>query len=85
MIKNLFLLCVLAWAGYTYAKHPVVQETMGDAEAYKIEKPSEKQEAQRSLAGGKTKKKKQGQEEVPKDEPTKAESDSEVRYWQYSE
>lgn len=84
MIKNLILLGLLAWMTTVHAK--VVQDTMADAEAYKVEKPSHEQEAKRSLAGGKIKKKRgvpEAQEAMPS-EPA-SEPDSEVRYWKYSE
>lgn len=82
MVKNLILLGLLTWVSFSYAKHPVVQESMGDAESYKVEKPVEENEAQRSVAGARIKKKVHN-DSVEK-EPT-SESDSEVRYWQYSE
>ncbi len=86
MIKNIFLLGLLTWVSFSYAKHPVAQESMGDAEAYKVEKPEAEQEAQRSVAGSKIKRVKKFQEAAPsKDAPESSESDSEVRYWQYSE
>lgn len=86
MLKNLFLLCLLTWIGYSYAMHPVVQENMGDAESYKVEEPVEEQEAQRSVAGAKIKKKKQSEQEWPEqDDSFKTDPDSEVRYWEYSE
>lgn len=82
MIKNLFLLALLSWVSVSYAKHPIVQETIADAESFKIEKSVEEQEAQRSVAGEKIKKKKVNREEVSK-QPS--DSGSDVRYWQYSE
>jgi hypothetical protein len=86
MLKNLCVLGLLTWVSFTYAKHPhhVAHETIGSAEAYKVEKPVEEQEAQRSVAGSK----------IKRTAPTKggdgaksadSETDSEVRYWQYSE
>jgi hypothetical protein len=83
MVKNLFLLGLLSWVSFSYAKHPVVQESMADAESYKVDRPVEEQEAQRSVAGEKLKKKKVNREEVSR-EPI-GDSGSEVRYWQYSE
>lgn len=86
MIKNLFLLGLLTWVSFSYAKHPVAQESMGEAEAYKVEKPGAEHEAQRSVAGSKIKKVKKFQEgSAAKDAPESSETDSEVRYWQYSE
>lgn len=88
MIKNLVLLVALTWVTLSYAAEPdhsIVHDSMADAESYKVEKPKHEQEAQRSLAGSKIKKKKG---EVVANEPKTEEpksSDSEVRYWQYSE
>jgi hypothetical protein len=85
MIKNIFLLGVLAWASFSYAKNPIAKESLGDAESYKVERASEEQEAQRSVAGARIKKSKKHQDvNHAKDAPV-SESDSEVRYWQYSE
>jgi hypothetical protein len=85
MLKNFFLLGLLTWVSFTFAKAPhIARESMGDAESYKVEKSVEEQEAQRSVAGAKIKKKK-----VKNTDPEKSESsnelDSDVRYWQYSE
>ncbi|WPU64467.1 hypothetical protein ACJVC5_00705 [Peredibacter sp. HCB2-198] len=85
MVKNLILLGLLTWVSFSYAKHPVAQESMGDAESYKVEKAVEEQEAQRSVAGEKIKKQKKVQHgDSPAREPM-GEPGSEVRYWQYSE
>jgi hypothetical protein len=86
MVKNFILLGILSWVSFSYAKdmdHSIVHDSMADAEAYKIEKPTPEQEATRAVAGGKIKKK----QEVKGDTPTRSEpsEDSEVRYWQYSE
>lgn len=87
MLKNLFLLGLLTAVTFTYARpdFSIHHESLADAEAYKVEKPTHEQEATRSLAGSKIKKKKPSE---MKDEPTTEQpsgSDSEVRYWQYSE
>ncbi len=82
MMKNLILLAVLAWVTSSYAKDTVVRESLKDGDSFKVEKASGEQEVKREVAGGKFKKK------VLKDEATDSESegsDSEVRYWQYSE
>lgn len=78
MMKNLILLVALCWVSLSYAKPDVVQEDMKDVESYKVEKPAV--EVKREVAGGKQKKAKRA--EVPTEE---SETDSEVRYWQYSE
>jgi peptidoglycan hydrolase CwlO-like protein len=83
MLKNLFLLAITTWACFSYAAPTVVKESVTEAEAYKVEKPVEEQDAQRSVAGAKIKKKKGQVERVDSEIPN--ESDSEVRYWQYSE
>ena len=84
MVKNFILLSLLTWVSLTYAKHPVAQESMGDAENFKWESRPQEPELKRTVAGGKTKKKLKGQEELPKEQPASV-PDSEVRYWQYSE
>lgn len=84
MMKNIILLALLTWVTLSYAKDPAIVHEHWDAQAYKVEKPSQEKEAERSLAGSKIKKKKgPASDEPQKHEPT--EGDSEVRYWQYSE
>jgi hypothetical protein len=79
MMKSLILLAALSWVTFSYARTPVAQENMKDVESFKVEKPE--QERKREVAGGKFKKK-----EAPKEESMESDdSDSEVRYWQYSE
>ncbi len=77
MMKNLVILVVFAWVGFTYATPEVAHEDMKDVESYKVEKPVE--EMKRGVAGGKQKR------PAKKEETSESESDSEVRYWQYSE
>lgn len=79
-MKNLILLAAFAWVTSSYAKDIVVHESLKDGDAFKVEKASTEQEVKREVAGGKFKKK-----EPVKDEESSEESDSEVRYWQYSE
>ncbi len=79
MMKSLILLAALSWVTFSYAT-PVAQENMKDVETFKVEKPE--QEVKREVAGGKFKKKEVEKTESPSEE---SESDSEVRYWQYSE
>lgn len=86
MVKNLILLGLLSWVSFSYAKdvdHSIVHDSMADAEAYKVEKPSPEQEATRAVAGGKIKKNKEAKSDVPS--RSESSEDSEVRYWQYSE
>lgn len=85
MIKNLFLLGLMTWVTVSYAKHPVAQESMSEAESFRVEKPVEEQEAQRSVAGSKIKRKAKHEGDAPSRVKPEGESDSEVRYWQYSE
>ncbi|MFP5385385.1 MAG: hypothetical protein ACLGHN_04860 [Bacteriovoracia bacterium] len=88
MLKNVFLLGLLAWVSVSYAKekdHTVVHDSMADAEAYKVEKATPEQEAKRAVAGGKIKKKKSQKVTDEGVKPESSETDSEVRYWQYSE
>ena len=79
-MKNLILLAVLAWVTSSYAKNSVVRESLKDGDAYKLEKAASDQEVKRGVAGGKFKNK-----EPVKDEESTEATDSEVRYWQYSE
>jgi hypothetical protein len=86
MLKNVFLLGLLAWVSVSYARNTdptIAHDSMADAEAYKVEKATPEQEAKRGVAGGKIKKNKSPVKEGHKEEPS--ETDSEVRYWQYSE
>jgi hypothetical protein len=76
MMKSLILLAALSWVTFSYAT-PVAQENMKDVESFKVEKPE--QDVKREVAGIKKKK------EVEKSESPNEETDSEVRYWQYSE
>lgn len=76
MMKSLILLAALTWVTFSYAT-PVAQEDMKDVESFKVERPVE--ERKREVAGIKKKK------EVEKTTTEESETDSEVRYWQYSE
>jgi hypothetical protein len=84
MLKNVFLLGLLCWVCVSHAKEPIVRESLGDAETFKVESGVEEQAAQRSVAGEKIKKKKSSEKDAYKASPT-GEPDSEVRYWQYQE
>jgi hypothetical protein len=88
MIKNLLLLVLMVWVSFAHAKNKphVVKESIGSAQGYALEKPVSEQEAQRSVAGEKIKKKKKsfGEEEKVDEAPIE-DFESEVRYWQYSE
>jgi hypothetical protein len=83
MVKNLFFLGLLTWVSISYAKHPVIHESMDDAEAFKIDHAVEEQDAQRSVAGEKIKKSKS--RPAAKDDSSNYDPDSGVRYWEYSE
>ncbi len=85
MIKNFILLGLLTWVSFSWAKHPVVSESLSDAESYKVEAPVEEQDAQRSVAGEKIKKKKTSSVSSEGQGSPATDSDSDVRYWQYSE
>jgi len=86
MMKNLFLLGLLTWVTLSYAKEPsVAKESMVDAEAYKVEKPTHEQEAARGVAGSKIKRQKKEVKADGAEAREPSDSDSEVRYWQYSE
>ncbi len=81
MLKNIILLGVLTWVSLSHAKTPVAQESIADAEAYKVEQAHKDMEAKREIAGGKAKKDKQKNVE----ETSSPGPDSEVRYWEYSD
>jgi hypothetical protein len=85
MLKNLLLLGVLTWVSLSYARKDdfVVRDSISEAQSYRVEKAVEEQEAKRSVAGSKIKKKSKAEHRQEVKDPT--ESDSEVRYWQYSE
>jgi hypothetical protein len=85
MLKNLLLLGVMTWMSLSYARMDdfIAKDNLSEAESYKIEKAVEEQEAQRSVAGSKIKKKSKAEHRGH--EQKSSESDSEVRYWEYSE
>lgn len=85
MLKNLLLLGVMTWMSLSYARMDdfVARDNISEAESYKVEKAVEEQEAQRSVAGSKIKKK--SKSEHREEEHRSSERDSEVRYWEYSE
>jgi hypothetical protein len=86
MMKNLFLLALLAWVSFSHAEHHgIARGSLHEAESYKVEKPVVEQDAQRSVAGEKLKKKKKFEDHPEKEITPTGDSDSEVRYWQYSE
>lgn len=81
MVKNLMLLAALCWVGLAHSAPEVMKENLANVETYKVEKVAPKKDVERSLAGSKPKK---GFSEEGKTE-AKFDSDSEVRYWEYSE
>lgn len=83
-MKNLILLGLFTFITLAYAKEPIESESLADAEAFKIEKAVKEKSAERSFAGGKAKKD-MAPDEVSLDDESNDGSDSEVRYWQYSE
>jgi hypothetical protein len=82
-MKNVILLAILNWTTASFAG-PVVQETLSDAESYKVEKPVQEQDAQRSLAGSKAKKEKKDFTGETLKQETPAE-EAEIKFWKYSE
>lgn len=81
-MKNIFLLCLLTFVTFTYAKEPIEKESMDEAEEYKVEKAVKEKSAGRAFAGAKAKKESVG--EAQKENAPMTE-DSEVQYWQYQE
>lgn len=86
MIKNLFVLLVFAFITSAYAKHPVVQESLSDAESFKLQKAEPEKKEGRDIAGDGYKPRHRVQRDLsaPAAAPSES-SDSELRYWQYSE
>ena len=82
-MKNVILLGLLTMISLSYAKEPIEQESMEEAEKFKIEKAVKEKTAGRTFAGDKAKKEVPGSE-VSKDEIVTGD-DSEVRFWRYSE
>lgn len=89
MIKNILLLGLLTWVSLSFAKHPhheaVAREKLSEADSFKVEKALPEQEAKRGVAGARIKKQKASTKSEEKSQDVPTESDSEVRYWQYSE
>jgi hypothetical protein len=87
MVKNLMVLALLTWVGFSHAKpdSPLSKESLKEAEMYKLEQPLPIQEATRGVAGAKIKKKKNQLKDEESSQKEATETDSEVRYWQYSE
>jgi anionic cell wall polymer biosynthesis LytR-Cps2A-Psr (LCP) family protein len=85
LMKNLILLAFLTWVTVAYAAGPVAQETLHDAESYKVEKPVQEQDAQRSLAGSKSKKKKKDFSGETLKQETPGEEETEIKFWKYTE
>ena len=85
MMKNILILVVFAFITSAYAKHPVVQETLSDAESFKLESAKPEKKDGRDIAGeGFKRPHHRVQRDLSAPAPT-SESDSELRYWQYSE
>lgn len=84
-MKNIIFLILLAWVSNSIAKPTVAKESISDADSFKVERPVQEQSAQRSVAGDKIKKKKKFGDEPLKESAASEDSDSEVRYWKYSE
>lgn len=75
----------MTWVATAMAGAPhVAQETLKEAESFRVEKPDQPEaHTGRSLAGSKIKKQKPQEQKAPKSHSN--ELDSEVQYWQYSE
>lgn len=71
---------------FSFAKtdYPIGKHSLKEAENYKIEKAMPEQDAQRSVAGDRIKKKTKSEEYLPSPEKSR-DGDSEVRHWKYSE
>lgn len=87
MFKNLFLLVILTWVSFSYAAQPVAQESLSEAQSYKVEKAVEEKDAQRAVAGAKIKKDKKNdkKKKVIEGEDSQEGQASDVQYWEYSE
>jgi len=84
--KLLVLIALMALMSFAYAKdHVVAHDTIDDAKAYRVHGAVKEQEAKRSLAGSKIKKKKVNPNTEEESKEVTTDLDSEVRYWKYSE
>jgi hypothetical protein len=82
-MKNLLFLICLSVMALVHARGPVKQESISEAENYKLESATKEKGQSRAFAGEKAKKEVQ-EPQVQKEDMTTGE-DSEVRYWKYSE
>ena len=81
LVLLVFVFMTSAWA---YAKHPVVQETLTDAESFKLQQAEPEKKEGRDIAGDGYKPRHRVQRDLSAPAPSES-SDSELHYWQYSE
>lgn len=88
-MKQLIILSFFIFFAVTaQAMHPVVQESVSEAQSFKVEGASPEKEAIRDVAGESFSRRRRPHQSAPKKmivPETSEKSDSEVQYWQYSE
>lgn len=85
-MKKLFIFAfLLTLTATAQARHPVIQESLSEAESYKFEAAQTEKEAAREVAGEGFKRRHRVQRDLSAPAPTPEKTDSEVQYWQYSE
>ena len=83
MIKNLVFLLFISIMALVHAKGPVKEETISEAESYKLDSGKKERPAERAFAGAKAKK--DSPENGENKEEIRTDEDSDVRFWRYSE
>ncbi len=83
----LILSLFISFAASAEARHPVIQESLSDAQSFRFESAQPEKEAVRDVAGESFKRGPQHRVErdLSAPEHSPSESGSEVQYWQYSE
>ncbi|HLW56535.1 MAG TPA: hypothetical protein VKY27_04065 [Bacteriovoracaceae bacterium] len=86
-MKKIFILAFfISITAIAEARHPVVQESVSEAESFRFQAPQPEKEAVRDVAAETYKRRaRPGRPEMAAPEHSPSESSSEVQYWQYSE
>lgn len=86
MKKFLILAFFTSIAAVAEARHPVVHESVSEAESFRFQTAQPEKEAVRDVAAETFKRRpRPGQAELAAPERAPSEPSSEVQYWQYSE
>jgi hypothetical protein len=83
-MKKLIVLMFFTLISLAHAKITVETDSLADAEGFKVDKAVKEKSAERSFAGGKAKKESAPSQLIFKEDVSE-DSDSEVRFWEYSE